>query len=435
MSGLLGGFGNGFAGMLQQAYWRGVPFSVVATSVRKGRKVAVHDYPFRDGGWAEDMGRAQHVYQFSGYLIGDMAPLMQLALDAACEMTGPGLLIHPTLGAVRVALLSATTSVHKEKMRVIEVAFQFLEQGDLLFPSIITATIGNVLSAAADAIPPIAADLISGAVMLAAMAGALVTDEGESVIRSFSTACATSAADPASMVAMATALPPPDANTTYGRYGAGSASTALPAGTTVASMQAHLADQRSIVATTSAAASVAAAAFSAATGPALVASIASVVEAARATMTNPADQIRSLAALCAFAYADNNGGAGLSGDIATVRDAMAAACRRCAVVSLARAGAAYRPVSYNDAANIRALIAAACVGFWIGAFMPQPSPPARDIEASRPKPARETKSAHRPARRVPAAATARPRARPGRAGGAGARRYAAVEAAAAVPLR
>ena len=119
----------GFMGLLQTASFRGVPFKVIAAQVKKGRRQAIHEYPFRDGGWAEDMGRALRTYSFSGYLIGDLAPAMQLLLDNAVETAGPGLLIHPTIGAVKVALVSSGTAVHRDKMRVIEVAFEFIEQG------------------------------------------------------------------------------------------------------------------------------------------------------------------------------------------------------------------------------------------------------------------------------------------------------------------
>jgi prophage DNA circulation protein len=86
-------------GLLQTASFRGVPFKVIAAQAKKGRRQAIHEYPYVDGGWPEDMGRALRMYSFSGYLIGDLAPVMQLLLDNAVETKGPGLLIHPTIGA------------------------------------------------------------------------------------------------------------------------------------------------------------------------------------------------------------------------------------------------------------------------------------------------------------------------------------------------
>ena len=136
-------------GLLQIASFRGVPFKVVAAQVKKGRRWAIHEYPYVDGGWPEDLGRTLRAYSFSGYLIGALAPVMQNLLDNAIETEGPGLLIHPTIGAVRVGLISASSSVHRDRMRVIEVQFEFVEAGDGLFPLAIIATVVSVLAAAA----------------------------------------------------------------------------------------------------------------------------------------------------------------------------------------------------------------------------------------------------------------------------------------------
>lgn len=346
----------GFMGLLQKAYWRGVPFSVTGAVTRKGRKVAIHEYPFRDGGWAEDMGRAQRIYSFTGYLIGDIAPAMQLLLDGAAEAAGPGLLIHPTLGAQMVSLLSCSTSVRKDAMRVIEVAFEFIEQGSQIFPVTLIATAIQVASAADLCLPSFGADLGSAA-GTAAMAGPLPIGEGVTVVDSFGASCAIRAADPAGLIAMATGLPPPNTDLTYGRYAIGNATVSLPQGTTVASLVAQITTQRAAVAAAASVASESAETFSAASAPAVVNNLAALVETMRVTMTDPADQCRVLLDLATFTFTDSaSGTTGLPGDMATLRDAMAATCRRTALVSLARAVSTYQPISYQDAINIRALV-------------------------------------------------------------------------------
>lgn len=145
-------------GLLQAASFRGAPFKVIGAQVVKGRRQAGHEYPFVDGGWLEDMGRALRTYSFSGYLIGDVAPVMQRLLDNAVETKGPGLLIHPTIGAVQVSVGSASTAIHKDRMRVIEVAFEFVEAGSPIFPSTIIATAVAVLAAADSALLRTASD-------------------------------------------------------------------------------------------------------------------------------------------------------------------------------------------------------------------------------------------------------------------------------------
>jgi prophage DNA circulation protein len=348
-----------FQSLLQNAYWRGIPFKVESQSVTKGRKTAEHEYPFRDGGWVEDMGRRQRVLTFTGHLVGDFAPLMQALLDAAIELPGPGLLVHPTLGAMNVALISCSSSTRFDKMRVIAVEFVFREQGASLFPSIVTNTITNVVSAVSKALSAFGSAIAVGVTLLAAAAGALALREGSSVVGSLAVSATNAAADPTSLAGLATALPPPDDNTSYGRYAWGNATAQLPADATVASLQAQLASLRSALADATAAAQAAANTFSATTATAVVSAIAGLIEAARAMMTNPADQIRILLSLATFTFTDSAGGAGISGDAATVRDAFAVTCRRCVLASLALASANYQPLSYNDAAATRDLVAAA----------------------------------------------------------------------------
>jgi prophage DNA circulation protein len=347
----------GFAGLLQTAVWRGVPFKVIAAEVRKGRRIAVHEYPFVDGGWPEDMGRALRTYSFTGYLTGDLAPVMQLLLDQAIEAKGSGLLIHPTLGAVNVALRSASTAVHKDRMRVIAVQFEFIEDSGMIVPTALIAAGVSVLLAATSALEAVNTDL-GGVAAPAAAVGPVVTGEGQAVVTSFAASVGKAGADPTGLVGMATALPPPSDDQSYGRYGAGSATAALPDGTTVASLQAQLATQRATLATAASSAASVAGAYTAGTD--MMSALDALVEAMRASMTDPADQVRVLLSLAGFTYRDNAGGSvGIGAAMATMRDAMAAACRRAAVISLARASASYRPISYDDAAALRTLLAAA----------------------------------------------------------------------------
>jgi hypothetical protein len=135
-------------------------------------------------------------------------------------------------GALRVDVASATTAVHRDRMRVIEVAFEFVEHGTTIFPSAYIATAVSVRAAAASSLVACTQDL-GGVAAPAAAAGSAVTGEGQTVVSAFVAATTLGGADATGIVGMATALPPPDGDTSYGRYSAGSASLALPVGTTV----------------------------------------------------------------------------------------------------------------------------------------------------------------------------------------------------------
>ncbi|HEY8685987.1 MAG TPA: DNA circularization N-terminal domain-containing protein [Chloroflexota bacterium] len=348
----------GFSGLLQKASFKGVPFSVVASQVRMGRRLAVHEYPFRPGGWPEDMGRALRTYSFTGFILGDLAPVLQLALNVVIESDGPGVLVHPSIGAVQVAVLSAATSIHKDKMRMIEVAFEFIEASEVIFPSAIIATAVSVVLLCTSALSASNSDLGFDAGP-AALLGPQVTQQGQAAVLAFAATTVLAGADASGIVSMATALPPPDADTTYGRYAAGSATVLLPAGTTVATLQSQLATQRATLATAGTTASTAAVSYSASTD--MMTPLAAVTEAVRTGITDPAEQVRVMLNLATFSFTPTQAGGiiGIGAAITALTTAMTAACRRAALISLARAEAAYQPISYDDAANLRSTITAA----------------------------------------------------------------------------
>lgn len=365
MSGLLNltGFSaptslGSFLSLLQSAMWRGVPFHVLKAEVTKGRKLAEHNFAFRDGGWMEDMGRALRLYTFTGYLIGDLAPVMQLALDNAAEAPGPGLLIHPSIGAVMVSLVSCATSISSDAGRVISVRFVFKEQGGTLFPTQLIATAVSVVANALSAITSAGASLGATAGPIAAVGGAPLI-EGVTTTTAFSAACTTAAADPTALIGMARGLAPVDNNSTWGRYAGGNATVALDPSATVATLQASIAAQRSAVAAAATAAQAAAGTLNTLNGATVTSALFGLTEAVRITMTDPSDQVRVLLLLAGFTFSDAFFASYIGADMAVVRDAMAAACRRAAIASLASASAAYAPTNYQDALSQIGLITAA----------------------------------------------------------------------------
>lgn len=142
---------------LRPASWRGIPFGVLANESRFGRRVAVHEYPFRDTVWVEDLGRNVRRLGLTGFLVGDDALLRKQEMIEACEEEGPGELVHPTLGSLTVALLEFAASERWDQGRVVELAFAFVEAAGPAFPDVGIAT-GKAVAAAADAADLAAAD-------------------------------------------------------------------------------------------------------------------------------------------------------------------------------------------------------------------------------------------------------------------------------------
>lgn len=107
LSDLLGTGGDSWqwSERLHPASFRGVPFAVLAADGVFGRRQAIHEYPYRDTAWIEDLGRATRSLTIRGFLIQSSglynAPDVMTQRDsliAACEMPDAGTLVHSTLG-------------------------------------------------------------------------------------------------------------------------------------------------------------------------------------------------------------------------------------------------------------------------------------------------------------------------------------------------
>ena len=96
----------------------------------------------------------------------------------------------------------------------------------------------------------------------------------------------------------------------------------------------------------------------AAAAQACAAGLLAVAEAVRQACADPADAIRLLTALAAFSAPPVLGSDAISQATQTAQAATAAACRRAALISLARAAADYQPASYEDAQAVRDTVSA-----------------------------------------------------------------------------
>ena len=140
---LLGGdASDDWQGQLRPSSFRGVPFAIVAEEGSHGRRQAVHEYPYRDTAWIEDIGRATRRFVIRGFLIqnsqvygGGDAITQRQSLIEACEQKGSGTLVHPTLGELTVSIPEngLRISGSMENGRVFEFTLMVIESGLKVF--------------------------------------------------------------------------------------------------------------------------------------------------------------------------------------------------------------------------------------------------------------------------------------------------------------
>jgi len=134
---------------IEDASFRGVGFFVEKNQTKGGRRVANHQYPRRDKPYAEDMGRKQRGYTLDAYTIGDTAMGDRDTLIAALEQAGPGTLIHPTFGTLRVQTECWTVAEDLvNAMRICRFSLSFVEAGDIAAPTVTADTSAQAGTAA-----------------------------------------------------------------------------------------------------------------------------------------------------------------------------------------------------------------------------------------------------------------------------------------------
>lgn len=120
---------------LRPGSFRGIKFHTSQTSLTVGRRTQVFEYPQRDLPFVEDLGRKARTISFTAFVSGrDYIALMNLLIEAL-EKEGPGELVHPWLGTMRVVAQAANKITYSSKLRVASVELTFVEAGESKYPS------------------------------------------------------------------------------------------------------------------------------------------------------------------------------------------------------------------------------------------------------------------------------------------------------------
>lgn len=138
---------SGWRDTLQAASFRGAAFFVSSHEAQLGRRVAVHEFPQRNEPYGEDLGRKTRNLTVEAYVIGDAYVEARNRLVRAIEQAGPGVLVHPYLGELRVNVLSCKLREGTDEGGVARLTIEFVEAGSARFPSAEVSTTAAVNAA------------------------------------------------------------------------------------------------------------------------------------------------------------------------------------------------------------------------------------------------------------------------------------------------
>lgn len=127
------------------ASFRGAQFRVDKSGLAGGRKTVAHEYPGKDIGFVEDLGRRQRRFSLSGYVVGDDYLQRRDDIVTALEADGPGLLVHPYHGNRLAAVLSFTIDESVGEGGIARITVEFAETEQTQFsPTSVNAPTAKV---------------------------------------------------------------------------------------------------------------------------------------------------------------------------------------------------------------------------------------------------------------------------------------------------
>jgi prophage DNA circulation protein len=109
--------------------FKAVPFKAMEVTSEHGRRGAEGEFPFGEVTGYADLGRRIRTYSISARFDSNAHVLEAAALIAACELPGPGPLVHPTRGVILSAAVRSlkVTDKVEEEQGVTYVDMEFVE--------------------------------------------------------------------------------------------------------------------------------------------------------------------------------------------------------------------------------------------------------------------------------------------------------------------
>jgi len=336
---------SSIVGQYLQCSFRGIPFVVVGSGGRQGRRFAVHEYPFRDTVWPEDMGRGPRTYRVRGFITGALCYVQRDLLANAAETRGSGLLMHPTVGVIKAACTRFEWYERDGVMNVIDLEMEFVEAANYLTTTILAAA-HAVIAAGSLAFSQASASDYGNDVATPFSIGNSVDTAAKGVASDWANTAASAIVSPTALSSAIVTLPGNN-----GRYAAGNGNVVDQSATIGSVLTALTVAQQGIVSDIGA--------LSSADGAAsLATAILAIPEALRTSIADPGAQIALLMPLADCSPTITASSAPIGGAIASAQTATAALCRRAAIVSLAQSCSDYQPTSQQDAATLQSQIAA-----------------------------------------------------------------------------
>ncbi len=119
----------------RKASFRGVEFWPIDGDAEHGRRIATHEYPLRDIGLSEDLGKRAALINLQGRVVGEDFLGQAQRLIEACNKPGPGALVHPLFGTLQVVCKECRPNWTLSRKGEVVFSLSFMEEGENRYPA------------------------------------------------------------------------------------------------------------------------------------------------------------------------------------------------------------------------------------------------------------------------------------------------------------
>jgi prophage DNA circulation protein len=131
---------------LQTASFRGAKFLWEQVDTSGGRRVVVHEYPFQDDPYAEDMGLKANEIKLNAYLIGKDYDQQAITFQKALDQKGAGVLVTPLQGSMQAQLTTWSRTDTTAQGGIARYQLTFVRTGAVRYPLAASNTTSTLLS-------------------------------------------------------------------------------------------------------------------------------------------------------------------------------------------------------------------------------------------------------------------------------------------------
>lgn len=145
----------------REASFRNVEFNVPAHEHSGGRRNAIHELPGRDEPDVRDLGSKLKKFTIDAFVIGNDYNYDRDALLDALDKGGPGKLVHPYLGTLRVSVDTYSLREQSTERRMARFSITFVQAGLVKFPTADIAPAEKVAQNKATALTAVNDDFVA----------------------------------------------------------------------------------------------------------------------------------------------------------------------------------------------------------------------------------------------------------------------------------